>query len=367
MFKHYFSLGCYCSVAATLERYGLRSFSGPFDWCMSEFKGVIQCIEDEFKGILKIDNLEAVESNPLYFRDRKYGFYFNHELRKGETLEDKYQEIQMKYLERGTRFLEKILEPTCFVRAIKNEDEIIYIRENEKKINLLLKKYNIENQIIYIVPERLANETDFLNAYRIDKYEFSSLKSLAAIFNKNNELKEYCIEKFDKNLHVENLLYQLNKWEKYSEIISCKHQILSQVLEYKNNNKPISEFFNGKKIIIYGLGELGKIFYDEIKENVPIVGAIDQKVFQDGFFDCPVLLPNSARLREIIENDPSVIIVVTPIWEFDEISHVLKSEFSEHQLRIVSLQDVLNILTGVVDDTNEELKWLEREERFRWI
>ena len=38
-YKHFISLGYFCSVAMELERFGLRSESGPFDWVISDMRG----------------------------------------------------------------------------------------------------------------------------------------------------------------------------------------------------------------------------------------------------------------------------------------------------------------------------------------
>ena len=35
MFSNFVSLGEACKVAASMSKYGLRSFSGPFDWVIT--------------------------------------------------------------------------------------------------------------------------------------------------------------------------------------------------------------------------------------------------------------------------------------------------------------------------------------------
>lgn len=47
-YKHVISLGYFCSVALELERIGLRNTAYPFDWCISDFSGVIEAIENGF-------------------------------------------------------------------------------------------------------------------------------------------------------------------------------------------------------------------------------------------------------------------------------------------------------------------------------
>ena len=66
---------------------GLRGFSGPFDWCYSDFVSVIKQIENRFDDFMLKENLEVLEGNPKIFIDRKYGFYFNHEIKQDFELE----------------------------------------------------------------------------------------------------------------------------------------------------------------------------------------------------------------------------------------------------------------------------------------
>lgn len=53
MFANYISLGGECFIAASMAKYGLRSFSGPFDWCISPpfIEGVIPLLRDRFSRI----------------------------------------------------------------------------------------------------------------------------------------------------------------------------------------------------------------------------------------------------------------------------------------------------------------------------
>lgn len=76
-YKHFISLGYFCSVALELERIGLRSSSSPFDWCISSYEGVIDAIENHFEGFLDYDCL--LQSDTV----REH--YFNPKTREKET------------------------------------------------------------------------------------------------------------------------------------------------------------------------------------------------------------------------------------------------------------------------------------------
>ena len=50
-FKHVISLGHLCATANDLERIGLRSSSGPLDWCEShELEKIMLLIQNNFNG-----------------------------------------------------------------------------------------------------------------------------------------------------------------------------------------------------------------------------------------------------------------------------------------------------------------------------
>lgn len=49
-FKHFISLGFFCSVASELEKYGFRTTSGPFDWqACDSFSERIELIKTGFE------------------------------------------------------------------------------------------------------------------------------------------------------------------------------------------------------------------------------------------------------------------------------------------------------------------------------
>jgi len=121
MFQQFISLGFFCGIAASLSRYGLRSFSGPFDWCFSDFYGVIHFLETDFSDFLNMDNLEIVEEKPNEFKDIKYGLHYNHDVKN--NFETEYEAIRQKYLHRIEVFLKASSEGVCFVRAVQDEEE----------------------------------------------------------------------------------------------------------------------------------------------------------------------------------------------------------------------------------------------------
>ena len=80
MFDYFISLGFTCPVASSMSKYGLRSFSGVFDWLITpDFGWVLHYIETDFKDFLLQENLERYDEYPLHFRYKQSGFRFLHE------------------------------------------------------------------------------------------------------------------------------------------------------------------------------------------------------------------------------------------------------------------------------------------------
>ena len=141
------SLGWYCDTASSCSRLGLRSFSGPFDWILSDFEYVITMIDKEFDGFLLPENLRIDEDNAKCFYDIKNKFYFPHDI--SNDLNKDLSSIQLKYKKRISNFIEQSKKPTCYFRIVKNMQEIDYIEQNSQYIDSVIKKYNKKNKIIY--------------------------------------------------------------------------------------------------------------------------------------------------------------------------------------------------------------------------
>ncbi|MCM1024839.1 MAG: papain-like cysteine peptidase [Roseburia sp.] len=82
-----------------MSKLGLRNFSGPFDWFLSDFDSVINQIDKEFIDFMKKENLEIIDNNPKAFRNIKYNFYCNHDIK--ENFETEYIDIYNKYIRRA--------------------------------------------------------------------------------------------------------------------------------------------------------------------------------------------------------------------------------------------------------------------------
>lgn len=122
-FDNFISLGYFCNVAGELEKYGFRNFSYPFDWMISDFKGIIHCIENEFSDFLNPEFLLQNVNDRSHYMNTKYNFYFFHDFDKYKPLLKQLPEIDEKYKRRSDRFLNSIKSKTLFIRYISDEEK----------------------------------------------------------------------------------------------------------------------------------------------------------------------------------------------------------------------------------------------------
>ncbi|MCI8769707.1 MAG: hypothetical protein HFH73_00955 [Lachnospiraceae bacterium] len=128
-----------------------------------------------------------------------------------------------------------------------------------------------------------------------------------------------------KELHIKSM--KINKFKGY-------YSLLVQWFELRQKGKKLEQFFieNGYQVIaIYGMGELGKCLYEELKDiqGVEIKYGIDQESAYCG----------ELEIRSLDDLLPDVdAIIVTPIFAYNEIEEILRQKTHSS---IVSLDDVL--------------------------
>lgn len=194
-YEHIISLGFFCSVASELKRIGIRDCSSPFDWVISEdiFK-IIQLINNNFKDFLSINYLEQNKNYPNYYKNIKYKIQFFHDFNEHQACEEQLPTIQEKYNRRINRLYENIKEPTLFIRYIYNQQEYDNIEKNIDIILKDLKKYNINNNIIFVANSDI--KISKLNLFIVDK---DKDKPVARTFlEKNKKLEEYLLNSIYK-------------------------------------------------------------------------------------------------------------------------------------------------------------------------
>lgn len=203
------SLGWFCGTACSMEKLGLRSCTGPFDWCFSEYWAVLKQIENRFSDFMQYDNLRVIEGKEKEFIDIKYQFHYNHDIK--ENFEAEYSEICEKYKRRSERFMKDILLPTLFFRTIRNQKEIEFINANWSYAEELLKQYNSQNRIVYVKCSSLEGLTDQVVAYDLTIPSYIGKKyEMRHMFDSSASLLSFCTnlintEKLHNNLKFDKL------------------------------------------------------------------------------------------------------------------------------------------------------------------
>lgn len=117
------------------------------------------------------------------------------------------------------------------------------------------------------------------------------------------------------------------------------YQLANQWLVNKNSGKNVSKYFednNISNIAIYGMGTLGELFYEEIKDSdVKVSYFIDKNadILYYGADDIAVI-----SIEGIAKQEKTDAIIVTPVFDFEEIREALE-EVTD--IRLISLEDVV--------------------------
>lgn len=172
-YDNFISLGYFCSVAQELEKLGLRSSSSPFDWCITEFEGVVSAIENCFDRFLDYELLSQSAHDRSHYYNSRYGIWFFHDFDQYNPLDRQLEHVKAKYKRRIDRFYENIKKPTLFVRYISDEqltadgrsEELEYIEKNIDHITEVLKSFNPENEIVFIANSDV--NSDIINIHHV--------------------------------------------------------------------------------------------------------------------------------------------------------------------------------------------------------
>lgn len=324
MFENFISLGCYCGVAASMSKLGVRSCSGPFDWYLSGFRGVLECIENDFYDFLDVNNLEIV-SYGTALEDKKYDFYLGHEIKV--SFDRDYETIYQKYMRRINVFREQIRKNTCFVRAVRDGEELLYIKNNMQRINKIIKKQNTENEIVYIVSNCISDSNDLSYPFFVvnSSYKEQRIEEIRKLFDDNMDLQAFFTEYFDEKKRYQNMVYDL---QKENRRIEYRYWLITkiQTMDYGKLHIP-------KEIIIYGSGIIGKAFYHKVKNRCKILFFMDGNPKETNYEGVPVIHRNWMDKKY-----SSIAIVVTPCWEYQEIKAGLKNLYGD--LNIIALTDL---------------------------
>ncbi|MBY0009995.1 DUF1796 family putative cysteine peptidase [Paenibacillus typhae] len=360
MYNSVVSLGWFCATAASLSKNGFRSFSGPFDWCTSEYEGVLQLIETDFKDFLSIENIETFDEKPDEFKDTKYGILYNHDIHNSFAVD--FPAIKEKYSRRIHRFLEETKKGVCFIRVVKHQQELEYIACNHNKIHSIITKNNVNNTVIYLIPKFMSVPQNFHEKYyilNINVYQGNYREAFIGLFDtvQDDDFILYLKNNYPEILYKDNLLYYLQSELKIVLSQSAKSAHLTQLQAIKDVDNAYhqlniyenrwqrlmklhrTDFCNlplPSSIVVYGAGDIGKVFYDKAKDFTNIKCFIDKNPCEKEYRNVPII-----KLTDYI-SEPDTTIVVIPTYAYTEICNDLISICNVETSSIASLETVLD-------------------------
>lgn len=208
---------------------------------------------------------------------------------------------------------------------------------------------NFEKQIYHLAVKNIVagNEFLFINAWNEwgegnylepdKKVQYAYLETIKVVMEKCND-KSFCAEKEWENIQkeykpmyvdegIEALIADLDKFRNL-------YGVLNKWMFFKEQGRSLETFFlenHYKKVIIYGFAALGKHLYEELMgTSIEIVCAIDRR---EGLKYKSLKIIN---VRDVIPECD--IIVVTPVYDFDNIAMQLRDKTNA---TIVSLSTLL--------------------------
>lgn len=330
MFDYFVSLGAACPVASSMSRYGLRSFSGVFDWLITpNFGSVLHCIETNFEDFLLQENLERYDDNDNHFLDKKSGFRFEHDV---NSFENEYDKLKEKYAHRISVFYEKAQSRVCYLRSVRSEKDLQYIEDNTGYIESVIKKHNEESEIVFLCDNNLSIPDTF--AFRYYKtygiWSGRSRWALRSYFDNADDFLRFCGENYSGAHLLKNLVFDLNKSDSIAKFTEHKCETLTTLLSRDLDADIIPD-----KIIIYGAGVIGKELYKKVKEFATVLYFVDGKEAGTEFQGVKVIPADE------LQHEEGVKVIVSATYYFDEIKNELLNKYQEDD--IISLDDILNL------------------------
>lgn len=180
-------------------------------------------LENDFADFMERENLELVDGKVKEFKDAKWGILFNHDVHI--SLEKEYDDIYKKYMRRIKKYRKALREGACLIRAIRDEEELKYIYENANHIEEVIKSYNKNNEIIYLMLENIrfcppANFDEKMFILKIAEYRGTNNEVLRSLFDTNPDFIDYCINSYDARRRKVNLSFDLKKEEARKNLFS---------------------------------------------------------------------------------------------------------------------------------------------------
>lgn len=330
MFDYFISLGCACSMAASMSKYGLRSCSCPFDWLITlDFSWVLYHIDTDFKDFLLQENLVSYDENPKHFMDKQSGIRFIHDQ---ESFRDEYDILKSKYDKRIDRFLNITRQKVCYLRRVGNEEEISYIEKHSDYIRNVIRKNNPESEIVFLYEGTLSVPESFPFKYFKMKNQWSgaSRRTLRAYFDYATDFLDFCGENYAGANFIRNLAVDLEKELQNETLTARRYKTLSTLITHDFSNDTFPD-----SVIIYGAGVIGQELYHRIKNYTKVRCFVDANKVGEEFDDIKIIS------SEDLEYEHGTKIIVSAAYDFENIVNILSNRYGRED--IISLDDILKL------------------------
>lgn len=334
MFDYYISLGPRCPIASSMSKYGLRSFSGLFDWLITpKFEWVLHYIETDFQDFLKMEDLERYDDYENHFRDKKTGFKFIHDV---ENFKNEYGKLKSKYDRRINRFLKAIKSNVCYLRAVRSKEEIEYIENNADYIKYVIHKHNPGSEILFLFDADMPVPEDFGFLYYTMAHIWSgtSHKNLRSYFDGAKDFLHFCASNYSSVNLMDNLAFDQKKEEEYQEknisLLARRYQTLAALVSHD-----FSEDVIPGKVVIYGAGVIGTELYRKIKGLTSVMCFVDNEKAGGEFEGVKIIKPGELQCEN------GVKVIVSAAYDFDDIKKGLSVDF--HREDIISIDEILRL------------------------
>lgn len=197
--------------------------SCPFDLMMSNYKGVIDCINDDFQGFCDLNNIELktiYNPDELWIYNKKYKFLFNHESPgHGDLYKNQGWSLGINHF-------------------VDNNYENFILRY-EKRINNFRNYLNSDNHIIFILNRYNNNLNDLAELNDVIKNKYPNLSFEFELLQDNNFERIYCHE----------LMMGITDDNQYNECKRFHHTYLFYYL-HNDYNSNIFRNFQDENILL---------------------------------------------------------------------------------------------------------------------
>ena len=273
------------------------------------------------------------------------------------------------------------VKPVCYIRAIRNDDEIVYISNNVDFIKRVIQKYNEKSKIIFVAPKNINIPANFpFKIYQLSIYGYiGNLRSgLREIFDGSPEIIRYFSAHYDsgkrkKNIAVDQLQEEnhyktLTKREIEENALKEIHRVQEESFDFIRLPKSarrmpdvrvrntmfvaicdFSKINMPEAIDIYGASWIGKFFYDKVSQLTRIDCFIDRRP--------PDRNPqyNGTPIISIDEysNPNRNLIVVVPTYDYYEIVNNIREQLGDRDVPCVRIDEFLK--NGIPYEKRREL------------